>query len=125
MGKNGKAVKKKRYRVQITLSVLQYEQFVTAFKHTPYTTMTDYARKLLLGKPVRTYYRDRAFDEFTEAAIGFRKDARLMLQRPDWSEEEKSWMKEKFEKMEQLHIKIHEHVRQNNSNQKRPENGDL
>lgn len=118
-------MKRDKHNLRIELSAEQYEQFRKAYANTSDLSMTSYARKLLLGKPVRTFYRDRAFDEFTEAAIGFRKDVQIVLQNSGWSEAERSWIKEKIDQIYQLHIKIHDHVRKNKSNEKRPRDTDV
>ena len=66
------------------------------------------------------YYRDRAFDEFIEVAIGFRKDISLILQRPDWNESEKHRLVNMMREVYELNVKIYDYVRKNKSNEKRP-----
>lgn len=73
-----------------------------------------------MGKPVRTYYRDRAFDDFIEIAIDFRKDISLILQRPDWNESEKAKLQRMILEMHEFHIKLYDYVRQNKKSKKRP-----
>lgn len=112
--------KQKAYILQTRLSTEQYEQFQRSFAISSDTTIAAYIRKLILGKPVKVLYRDQAFDEFTAAAIRFRKDVSLVLERTEWTEAEKSRLSDQLTHMEQLHIKIHEYVRQNKKNEKRP-----
>ena len=113
-----KSEKKTHYSLSVRMTLEQFERFRQGFAASTDTSMSHYGIKLLLGKPVRIYYRERAFVEFTEAAILFRKDASLIIQHAEWTEAEKMKLEGMFEKMYQLHIKIHEHVRQNKKNTK-------
>ena len=112
--------KQKPHILQVRMSSQQYEQFQKSFSASSDTTMAAHIRKLILREPVKVFYRDRAFDDFTAAAIRFRKDAAFVLERTEWNEAEKVRMSDQLTHMEQLHIKIHEHVRKNKKNEKRP-----
>lgn len=61
------------------LSVKEYEEFEQAYKRTMYRSKSEYARKMLLGKPVTTIYRDRSLDDFIESSVQIRKDLKKIL----------------------------------------------
>jgi hypothetical protein len=55
------------------------EEFDRAYKNTMYRNKSQYARKLLLGKPVTVICRNRSLDDFIEAAVKIRKDLKAVL----------------------------------------------
>jgi hypothetical protein len=55
------------------------EEFDRAYKNTIYRNKSQYARKLLLGKPVTVICRNRSLDDFIEAAVKIRKDLKAAL----------------------------------------------
>ena len=61
------------------LSAREYEEFELAYKQTIYRSKSEYARKLLLGKPVITIYRNRSLDDFIESSVQIRKDLKKIL----------------------------------------------
>jgi hypothetical protein len=102
---------KKRYKnIATIVSQEEYEKLQQMIAQTSDRSISSYIRKLILGKPVTIYYRDRAFDEFTEARIQFRKDVTLILERGGFNATEKEWLRQQLHIMNELHIKIHEHV---------------
>ena len=111
-------IKGKKFWIQMSLQ--QYEQFQKSFAASSDRKMAAYARKLLLGKPVRTYYRDRAFDDFTEAAIRLNKDLRSFLESGVLNEEERKGLTETAASIKIILINIDEHVRRSKQNTKRP-----
>lgn len=112
-------MRKRGKPILIYLNKEEKDKFLEIFGKSGESSLSDLARKLLLGQPVRIYYRDRAFDDFIEAAIDFRKDASLILQRPDWDEEEKTCMKTLVQEMHDFHVKIYDYVRNSKQNKKR------
>ncbi|MHA4811772.1 hypothetical protein ACX0G9_26990 [Flavitalea flava] len=46
------------------------------FQNSIYRSLSEYCRKLLTQKPVRTYYRNKSFDEFVDVAIELRNELR-------------------------------------------------
>lgn len=111
---------KRKNQIIIYLTESENKAFREAFARSSDSKLSVFGRRLLLAKPVRTYYRDRAFDEFIEVALDFRRDISIILQRPEWNESEKARLKNRIEEMNEFHIKIYEHVKQNNQNKKRP-----
>jgi len=103
--------KKKTYKTIATyVNQEEYEKLQEKLARSSDPSMASYIKKLILGKPVTIYYRDRAFDEFTEARIQFRKDVALILERGGFNATEKKWLDQQMSMMNQLHIKIHDHV---------------
>jgi len=113
-------VEKRDNQIIIYLTASEDKAFREAFARSSDSKLSVFGRRLLLGKPVRTYYRDRAFDEFIEVVLGFRRDISLILERQEWNEGEKASLRNRIQEMHELHIKIYDHVQQNNQNKKRP-----
>ena len=61
------------------VSAKEFEEFTQAYKRTVYRNKSEYARKMLLGKPVTTIFRDRSLDDFIESAVQIRKDLKKVL----------------------------------------------
>jgi hypothetical protein len=59
---------------QFRLSEKEMEEFNRAFAKTPYRSKSEYSRKMLLGKPVTIFYRNKSLDELTELVIALKKD---------------------------------------------------
>jgi hypothetical protein len=111
--------------LQVLFTEEENNKFERFLQNSAYRMRTELARRLLLGKPVRVYYRDRAFDQFIEEVIDLRKQLALVMQRQGWSESEKAKMQEIFKELYELHIKLFEYVRKNKQNEKCPENTTL
>jgi hypothetical protein len=69
--KRGKVLVK---MVGFHLSVKEYEEFEQAYKQTMYRSKSEYGRKMLLGKPVTTIYRNRSLDDFIESSVQIRNE---------------------------------------------------
>jgi len=52
----------------------EYEQLEKRFKKTRFRKISEYARSLLLEKPVTVFYRDKAMDEVLEELILLRRE---------------------------------------------------
>ena len=76
-------------------------------------TFTDYVRKKLLGKPLCVYYRNRSYDDFTEACITLKRDLDTLLQKDHWSESEKKWLNEQILETKNIITKLYDYVRDN------------
>src|SRR5258708_393107 len=66
--------------VGICMSPKQYEKIWLAYEKSCESSMSNYARKILFGQPVKVFYRDRGFDDFIEAVILLRKDLTTILE---------------------------------------------
>lgn len=113
-------MRKRGKPILIYLNEDEKAKFVEIFAKSSCSSMSDLARNLLLGKPVRVYYRDRAFDEFIDVVLGLRRDLNLLLQRTDWNESEKIRLQDMIQAMHEIHIKVYDYVRSNKQNEKRP-----
>jgi len=50
------------------------EEFNQAYGKTPYRSKSEYSRKMLLGKPITVFHRNKSLDELIELVIRLRKD---------------------------------------------------
>jgi len=63
---------------QFRLSEKEMKEFNRAFAKTPYRSKSEYSRKMLLGKPVTIFYRNKSLDELIEGVIQLRKDLKRL-----------------------------------------------
>jgi len=77
-----------------------------AFQATVYRNKTDYARNLVLGKPVRVLYRNRSLDDLIELGVKMRKELRLLLEKDVFTAAEKEELIHKITHIEESLIKI-------------------
>lgn len=105
-------------RITIYLSSQEHDQIFEAFANTTCKSIGVYCKKLVMGKPLTVYYRDRSYDEFTEAFIEFRKNIATMLEKEGLKEEEKYQIIDGLQNIQQIVNKIYDHVRENSSWQK-------
>jgi hypothetical protein len=63
---------------QSRLSEKEMEEFNRAYSKTPYRSKSEYSRKMLLGKPVTIFYRNKSLDELIELVIKLRKDLKSL-----------------------------------------------
>jgi hypothetical protein len=61
------------------VSAKEFEEFTQAYKQTVYRNKSVYARKMLLGKPVTTIFRDRSLDDFIENSVQIKKELKKIL----------------------------------------------
>lgn len=71
------------------MSSEELEQFLRAYKSTIYRSRNAYAKKLVLGEPVKVLFRDRSLDDFIELGVKIRKDLKLLLCKNSFTEAEK------------------------------------
>jgi hypothetical protein len=76
-------------QLNIYLREDEYQSFMKAFQNTVYRTRTDYARRLVLGKPVTIMTRNRSLDDFIELGVNLRKELLLLLAKDTFSVAEK------------------------------------
>jgi len=79
--------------VNVYMCNADYQAFQRGFKNSLYQKQNEYARKLLLGKPVVTIYRNRSLDDFVEMGSGLKKELRRILSIADPLEKEKLYTK--------------------------------
>lgn len=73
-----KPILKAKGFISITLCKDDLERLRRDASKSTCRTVTAYCRKLLLGKPVRVFYRNQSFDSFIEEAIALRKEMELL-----------------------------------------------
>ena len=69
------------------------EEFDRAYQNTIYRNKSQYARKLLLGKPVTVICRNRSLDDFIEMAVEIKKDLKTLLTMEVFTSAEKEELK--------------------------------
>jgi hypothetical protein len=99
-------------KLGVSLTQEEYEQFLKAFAGTTYRSLSEYASKLVTGKPVAVITRDRSYDDFTEAFIEYRKSLENILATGGFSDAEKQWLFGQVQLMQQSINKIYDNVRQ-------------
>ena len=72
MGNNRR--KRKKVTLGICVSKDEQEQLKQDASKTTCRSFSAYCRKLLLGKPVRVFFRNQSFDAFIDEAIALRKE---------------------------------------------------
>lgn len=60
--------------LHLRLSPKEHEQLLAAFDKTTTRKLSDYARKILLGKPVIASYRNRSMDDFMTELVRLRME---------------------------------------------------
>ncbi len=77
----------------ITMKKEEYDKFMESYSTTLCRSRSEYARKLLFGKPVKVISRNRSLDDFIEIGVKIRKDLKLLLSKDMFSEAEKQQLK--------------------------------
>jgi hypothetical protein len=73
----------------LKLSMPEYERVIHNKAKTTCRSLSQYARKMILGKPITVYYRNQSYDEFTEAYVSFKRDLDVILEKGLLTEMEK------------------------------------
>jgi len=97
---------RKGYKVYVSMSKEEHDAFIGAYKSTIYRNQSAYARKLLMGKPVKAIFRNRSLDDFIECGVGLRKDLKLILARNTLTDAEKEDLRRKLSAIEENLIQI-------------------
>jgi len=61
-------------KITIRLLPSEYEQLTERFKATTSRRLSQYLRRMLLGKPVQVRYRNQSADEFLSVALQLKKE---------------------------------------------------
>src|SRR5258708_8806240 len=109
-----------RKNLAVGLSILQYEQVIRDMSKTTCRSISEYARKKILGKPLTVYYRNQSYDEFTEAYIEFKKDLDSILGKGALTEREKEWLNQRITIITETVVKLYNHVRDDRKERKHP-----
>jgi len=97
---------RKGYKVYVSMTKEEHDAFIEAYNSTIYRNQSAYARKLLLGKPVKVIFRNRSLDDFIEWGVAFRKDLHLILARNTLTTNEKEDLRHKLAAIEENLIQI-------------------
>lgn len=92
--------------LKIYLSKEDHQVFQERFKNCIYRSKSEYGRKLLLGKPVVTIYRNRSLDDFIEMGSGLRRELRRLFTVGTISHQEKEDLNKKITSIEENLIKL-------------------
>ena len=91
-------MRRKKVMVKIIgfhVSAREFEEFTQAYNQTVYRNKSEYARRMLLGKPVTTIFRDRSLDDFIESSVQIRKDLKKILAMEVFTPEEREYFNRK------------------------------
>ena len=88
------------------LSAEDYEKLSHLYASSLEPSLAAFIRKKVFEKPVRTIYRDRAYDDFIEAAIQLKNALTNHAVHID----SQTWLMEEISRIKELLIKIEEYV---------------
>lgn len=111
---------RKRDGIFVYMNSEEFAAFEKAFAASSSPNRGIYARKLLFGKAIRIYYRDRAFDAFTDAGVQFNKDLKSLLAQGSFNDEERRRLVSFADDIKSILVKIDDHVRQTRKNRLPP-----
>jgi hypothetical protein len=84
----------------------EYQAFLEAFGKSGYRSKTDYARRLVLGKPVKVLARNRSLDDLIELGVKLRKELRLLLTKDMFTPVEKESLIRNIVNIEEHLVKL-------------------
>jgi hypothetical protein len=102
-----------RVTIQVTEEDLQ--KLEERLANSTCRTMSEYGRKLLLGKPVTVLYRNRSLDAFIDEAIALRTEMQQVRKGLTFSKENEIRLILLHDQANKCIYKIFEHVCQNKS----------
>jgi hypothetical protein len=114
----GQSTERNRKTFSICVSSKGYEKILDNLSHTTCRSLSEYGRKVLAGEPVTVYYRNKSFDEFTEAAILLKKRLDGILIAGIIREPEKDQLTRDVKIIKETLIKIYDYERQNYDHKK-------
>ena len=111
-------INKKRCWISFRVKPEEYEKIHKLFRATTHRKLSEYARKVLLDKPVTIKYRNASIDEFLTDMIPVKNElnstgknfnqAVKKLHTIDQSDEVKIWLLLNEKLIENIHLKIQE-----------------
>jgi hypothetical protein len=113
---------KKRMRscVNFALHKEDLERLRKTVAHSTCRSVSEYCRKVALGKPVRVFYRDQSFDAFTDEVIALRKEMQAIRENGPLTSEGEQRLITLLEEIKKYINKIFDHVCKD---QKKPGDG--
>jgi hypothetical protein len=103
----------KTKHISLYIEEEEYRQLKENIAATTCRSFSEYGRKLLLGMPVVVTYRNRSFDDLTEAFVQFKRDAENILATGTFTETEKFYLFETFKSIKETLIQIDNYAREN------------
>jgi hypothetical protein len=118
-----KEIPNRSRRVTIRLQMSEYEQLSVKFKASTCRKLSEYARHILLNKPIHVRYRNQSADEFLSVALQLKKELgaignnynqamkKLHLLRPDqdlheWMAAQQNIQKMLLEKVNEINLQM-------------------
>jgi hypothetical protein len=105
-------------QLSICVPPKEHERLLKEAANTTCRSLAEYCRKIVLGQPIVVTYRDRSFDDFTEACIQLKKDLDTIILKGIYSEREKQWANKEIELIKEKCLQIYNYVRESKNNQK-------
>jgi hypothetical protein len=115
MGDSKKVTKK---TIWLSIPPKEYQIIIELISRTTCRSMSEYARKSMLGKPIKVFYRNKSFDEFVEIAILLKKRLDAILIAGLYAGAEKEALAADIKVIKEYMIKIYDHERKNKAQQK-------
>lgn len=115
MGEPKKITKK---TIWLSVPPKEFETIIERLSGTTCRSLSEYARKSMLGKPIRVYYRNKSFDEFIESAILLKKRLDAILIRGVYTGAEREELTQYIKAIKEILVNIYENERQNKTKQK-------
>jgi hypothetical protein len=104
--------------VTVGLNKDDIEQLRRATSKSTCRTLSEYCRKLLLGKPIRVLYRDQSLDAFIDEAIALRNEMRALREKGPFTPERERQLITLQEEIKKCINKIFDHACQNKNKQR-------
>jgi hypothetical protein len=93
-------------KVACFMSEKDFQKFDAAFKNSLCRNLSQYMRKMLLGKPVTIHSRNSSLDEFIEIAVKIRKDFSAIMTASSLTPNEKEELKEAIARIQSQLVKV-------------------
>lgn len=80
-------------------------------------SFSSYIRKIIFDEPVTVYYRNKSYDDFTEAYVSFKRDLDVILGKGFLTETEKEWLYKEIIIIKETVSKLYDYVRENRTDE--------
>jgi hypothetical protein len=104
--KVGMEAKRVKRKLGIPMKEEEYQKFIKAYRTTVYRSISAYARRQLLRKPVEIICRNRSLDDFIELGAKIRKDLTQLINGDHFTPAEKAGLLQKMVLIEDQLSKI-------------------
>lgn len=100
-------------QISCRLTRHEMEKLKAGFQSSGCKTLGAYCRKILTGKPIAYYYRNRSIDDHVERTIEINKTLCVLCEINSLTEQERSWIMQQVETLKSINLQILEHARKN------------